>query len=91
MEVSIKDFRNDMATPINKVAYGGERVILTRHDKGTVALVSLDDLALLEAIEDEADLKAALKARKEKGSVRWESVKKKLAVKRAVAAEPVKG
>ena len=82
MEMSIAQFRNDMATPINKIAFGGERLILTRHRAGAVALVSVEDLALLEALEDEADLKAALKARKEKGGVPWEKTKAKLAARR---------
>jgi prevent-host-death family protein len=74
MKMSMAEFRNDMATPINKVAYGGERVILTRRGEGAVALVSVEDLALLEQLEDEADLKAALKARREKGGVSLERI-----------------
>jgi prevent-host-death family protein len=85
MEISIAEFRNDMATPINRVAFGGERVILTRRGAGAAVLVSLEDAALLEALEDAADLKAALKARKEKGGVPWEKVKAKLAARRAAA------
>ena len=85
MEISIAEFRNDMATPINKVAYGGERVVLTRRGAGAVVLVSMEDAAMLEALEDEADLKAALKARKEKGGVPWEKVKAKLAARREAA------
>jgi prevent-host-death family protein len=85
MEISIAEFRNDMATPINRAAYGGERVVLTRRGKGAVVLVSMEDAATLEALEDEADLKAALKARKEKGGVPWEKVKAELAARRAAA------
>jgi prevent-host-death family protein len=85
MEMSTAAFRNDMATPINKVAYGGERVVLTRRGTGAAVLVSMEDAAMLEALEDAADLKAALKARKEKGGVPWEQVKAKLAARRAAA------
>lgn len=85
MEISIAEFRNDMATPINRVAFGGERVILTRRGAGAAVLVSLEDAAMLEALEDAADLKAALRARKEKGGVPWEKVKAKLAARRAAA------
>ena len=49
-------------------------LVLTRHGEGAVAVVSMDDLALLEQLEDEADLKAALKARKEKGGVPLERI-----------------
>lgn len=79
MTLAIKDFRDDMADPINRAAYGGERVILTRRGRGVVALVSMEDLALLEKLENEADLKAALKARKETGGVPLERIKARLA------------
>ncbi len=85
MEISIAEFRNDMATPINRVAYGGERVVLTRRGQGAVVLVSVEDAAMLEAIEDAADLKAALKARKEKGGVPLEKIRANLAARRAAA------
>lgn len=85
MEISIAEFRNDMATPINRVAFGGERVTLTRRGEGAVVLVSLEDAALLEALEDEADVKAALKARKEKGGVPLEKIRASLASRRAAA------
>lgn len=61
MKLSMAEFRNDMATPINKVVYGGERLILTRKGKGTVAMVSLEDLDLIEKIEDEIDAREAKK------------------------------
>jgi len=79
MNMAIKDFRDDMADPINRAAYGGERVILTRRGEGIVALVSMDDLALLEELENQADLKAAIKARKESGGVPLERIKARLA------------
>ena len=79
MQIAVKDFRDDMADPINRAAYGGERVILTRRGEGVAALVSLDDLALLEELENQADLKAALKARKEPGAVPLERIKARLA------------
>jgi len=78
IEASIVDFRDQTADLVNRVIYGGERVILKRRGKGVAALVSLDDLALLEAREDAADVKAARKARKEKGAVPLAAVKKRL-------------
>ena len=82
MKLSIAEFRNDMATPINRVVYGGERLILTRKGKGTVAMVSLDDLALIEKLEDEIDVREAKKVlaemkRKGETPVPLEQVRKK--------------
>ncbi|HUO06984.1 MAG TPA: type II toxin-antitoxin system Phd/YefM family antitoxin [Phycisphaerae bacterium] len=87
MEMSMAEFRQNMATPINKVAFGGERVTLTRKGKPAVVLVSNEDAALLEALEDEADVKAALKARKEKGGVPLEKIRAQLAARRRAAGE----
>ena len=66
-----------------RVAYQGERIVLERRGKGVAAIVSMDDLALLEAIEDREDLKAARKAilemkRKRQKPVDWETAKKNL-------------
>ena len=50
---------------------------LERRGKGVAALVSIEDLALLERIEDEQDIKAARKALKEKGGISLDEYKKK--------------
>jgi len=80
-DFGIAELRTHMAEAVNRAAYGGERVILTRRGKGVVALVSLEDLATLEALEDQEDLRAALKARKETGGVPLEKVKARLGMK----------
>ncbi len=67
MNVSISKIRNHLADALNRVAYGGERVILERRGKGVAALVSMEDLELLEEIENRLDVEAALKARAEGG------------------------
>ena len=77
MEVSITTIRDNLADALNRVAYGGERVVLQRRGKGVAALVSLDDLAVLEQLENQADIKAARKAHKEKGGVTLGEYKKK--------------
>jgi prevent-host-death family protein len=67
MNVSIADIRDRLADAINRVAYGGERVVLERRGKPVAVLVSVDDAELLEQLENEADLRAVRKARKEGG------------------------
>lgn len=67
MNIGIVEARSQMADALNRVAYGGERVILERRGKPVAAIVSMDDLELLEQLENDADLKAIRKARKEKG------------------------
>jgi prevent-host-death family protein len=81
VRMSVVDFRNQLAEPINRVMYQGERVVLERRGKGVAAVVSMDDLRRLEAMEDAADLKAALKARKEKGAVPLEKIMAELGLR----------
>ena len=44
------------------MAYGGERVVLTRHGRRVAAVVPIEDLELLEQLEDAADLDAVREA-----------------------------
>jgi antitoxin Phd len=78
MGISITDIRDQLADALNRVAYGGERIVLERRGKGVAALVSMDDLELLQRLEDESDIKAARKALKEKGGVTLDEYKRKL-------------
>ena len=80
-QVNIVELRSKLADTINRVAYSGERVILERRGRGVAALVSMDDLAILEALEDQADVRAALKARRQKGQVPLSAVKARLGMK----------
>ncbi|MER6098945.1 type II toxin-antitoxin system Phd/YefM family antitoxin [Streptomyces sp. NPDC001728] len=54
-EIPVTQARAELADLINRVVYGGERVVVTRHGKPLVALVSAADLAELEAAEKPAD------------------------------------
>ena len=60
--VSVAKIRDNLADALNRVAYQGERIVLERRGKGVAVLVSMEDLALLEAVEDREDIKAARKA-----------------------------
>jgi prevent-host-death family protein len=80
-QVNIVEVRSKLADTINRVAYGGERVVLERRGQGVAALVSMEDLDLIEALEDQADVRAALKARREKGQVPLSAIKARLRMK----------
>ena len=77
MQVGVHEIRGNLADVINRVAYGGERIILERRSKPVLALVSMEDLELLEEMENRSDIRAVLKARKEKGGVTLEQYRKK--------------
>ena len=78
--MNVVDIRYKLADAINRVAYAGERIVLERRGKGVAALVSIDDLALLEELENQADIRAAKKALKEKGGITLDEYKKKHAL-----------
>ncbi|MEV5343028.1 type II toxin-antitoxin system Phd/YefM family antitoxin [Streptomyces sp. NPDC052676] len=49
-EIPVTQARAELADLINRVVYGGERVVVTRHGKPLVALVSAADLRRLEEL-----------------------------------------
>ena len=80
-QVSTVDARSQFSEIINRAAFGKERMILTRRGKEIVAVVPIEDVKLLEALEDRIDLeeaRAALSESKKKGTVSWEKMKKEL-------------
>lgn len=54
-EIPVTQARAELAELINRVVYGGERVVVTRHGKPLVALVSAADLERLEKGEAAAE------------------------------------
>ncbi|TLQ47271.1 type II toxin-antitoxin system Phd/YefM family antitoxin [Streptomyces marianii] len=54
-EIPVTQARAELAELINRVVYGGERVVVTRHGKPLVALVSAADLERLEAAGQAAE------------------------------------
>lgn len=80
-QVSTVDARSQLSEIINRAAFGKERLILTRRGKELVAVVPIEDVKLLEALEDRIDLeeaRAALLEAKKKGTVSWSKIKKDL-------------
>ena len=73
--------RKNFSDLINRVAYGKDRVVLTRRNKPLAAVVPIEDIALIEEIEDREDLKAAraaIREAKRKGTIPWAQIKKEL-------------
>jgi prevent-host-death family protein len=62
-EVTLAKLRANIGDVINRAAYGGERVLVTRNGKPAAALISADELAYFEALEDAADAAALDAAR----------------------------
>ena len=65
--VPMSEARDDFAGLVNRAAYGHERVVLMRHGKPIAAIISADELAYFEELEDRDDLLAAQAALDEGG------------------------
>ena len=81
--ITTVEARDQFSEMINRVAFGKERIVLTRRRKDIAVVIPLEDLALLEKIEDMLDVEAATAAEAEaeaKGEkpVLWDETKKKL-------------
>lgn len=69
--------RKNLADVLNRVKYKGERIVLTRRRKDVAAIVSMEDLAFLQRLEDFMDIedaRAALAEAEEKGTVSLSSL-----------------
>jgi len=81
--ISATLIRDDLATIVNRVAFGGERIVLERRGKDVAAIVSMDDLQRLEEIESahwssEADKALAGAARRGERPVEFEKVERQM-------------
>jgi prevent-host-death family protein len=53
--ISATEARANFQDLINRAEYSGERIVIQRHGKSAVAIIGIQDLQLLEAIEDAID------------------------------------
>ncbi|MEA5617488.1 type II toxin-antitoxin system Phd/YefM family antitoxin [Cronbergia sp. UHCC 0137] len=53
--ISASEARANFPDIMNRAEYSRERILIQRHGKPAVAIISIEDLKLLEAIEDAID------------------------------------
>jgi prevent-host-death family protein len=71
--------RDEFADLLNKVAYAGDRIVLHRHGKDVAALISIEDLARLQAYEDAQDVEASRASLADpEPPIPWDELKKEL-------------
>ncbi|MEI7813702.1 MAG: type II toxin-antitoxin system Phd/YefM family antitoxin [Coriobacteriia bacterium] len=82
--VSVAEARRTLPEILSRAAYSHERTVISRHDEDIAAVISMDELRLLDVLleryEDEidvADARAALlEAREDR--VAWDDIKNEL-------------
>ena len=75
------DARERLADVLNRVAYAGDRVRITRRGKAVAAVVPIEDLELIERLENEIDIREAEKALREakkKGTIPLDIIREEL-------------
>lgn len=58
--ISISEMKDTLSEILNRVAYGRERIVVTSRGKPKAAVISIDDLELLEELEDTLAAREAL-------------------------------
>ncbi len=75
---SVSQVRSEFSEILNRLLYQGERVTIERHGKKIAAMITVEDLELLQMLEDHLDMDAIRKARKESDITPWEDIKTEL-------------
>ena len=79
-KIGVSDARDHLSEVVDRARYTHERVVLTKRGKAVVAIVSIEDLKLLEILEDQLDIDMARKALSQAGDERilYKSLREKL-------------
>lgn len=74
-EIPTGEARRNLADLINRVSYGKERVLLTRHGRAVAALVPIEDVNALERLRRRMRARAVERAEREAAagrSIPWD-------------------
>ena len=63
--MSASQIREEFADALNRVIYKGERIVLRRRGKDVAALISIEDLEVLQELENREDVRDARAAKEE--------------------------
>jgi len=80
-EITTAEARKQLAELLNRAAYGKERFVVTRHGKGLVAIVPLEDVTLLDrlrALLTRKEFEAALAEVEASRTRPWDEVRREL-------------
>ena len=78
-EIPSAQAREHFTDIVNAAAFVHKRVIITRSGKKLAAIVPIEDIEMLEALEDKFDTIEALEALKEGDeTIPWEKIKEEL-------------
>ena len=78
--MGVSDARGHLSEVVDRTRYTHERVVLTKRGRDVGAIISIDDLKLLEMLEDQLDIKAARQTLEESQGERisYDEIREKL-------------
>ncbi|MCK4622293.1 MAG: type II toxin-antitoxin system Phd/YefM family antitoxin [Desulfuromonadales bacterium] len=78
--IGVSDARDHLSEVVDRARYTHDRVILTKRGREVGAIISIEDLKLLEMLEDQLDIKEARQALEESQGERisYDEVRNKL-------------
>jgi len=79
-KVSMTKARRNFTDIANRVMYGNERICVQKNNKTALAIVPIEDVEILEALEDQIDVQAAKAAIKKGSFIDLEVLAKQLGV-----------
>lgn len=79
MAITATELKNGLSEACSRVEFGGERIVVCRNHREAFAMIPIDDLRLLEALEDKIDVLAARESLSVPSpSIPWDEAKKNL-------------
>ena len=78
---TLSDTRSHLTELVDEARFKLKRIIITKNGKPAAAIVSLEDIQLLEQYENQLDIEAARYAKKladQEGTIAWKVAKKEL-------------
>ena len=78
MTVSTGEFKSSLSRFLNMAAFGQKRIIVSSHGRPKVAVISIEDLRLLEDLEDAQAAREAVRAYHAGETESWGEVKAEL-------------
>jgi prevent-host-death family protein len=58
-EVSVSELKRDLSAIINQAAYGKQRIVIMSRGRPKAAVISIDDLYLLESLSQQESLRSS--------------------------------
>jgi prevent-host-death family protein len=81
IQICMTKARRNLNDIVNLVISTGQRICIKKNNKPAMAIVPIEDIEMIEAMEDKIDVEEALKELKKGKFISLNTLKKKLGIK----------